>query len=358
MPEERSFTVRDLAAKIGVSRATVSMALRNHPRLSEETRKRVQEEAAKLGYKPNALVSALMTQVRGRQLNRRGEGLAFLTAYKEKDEWQGSTTVSACFEGARRQAERLGYRLEHYWLGALGGQSAQVARTLRARAVRGSILAPVPLDLGPVDLRWGSSLVVAIGYSFRQQALHRVTHNQFNGMLACYERLRRMGRKRIGLALHREADDRVHHYWMAGFYTGRQVHGGASVPMLFQDDWHDRAQDRAQFLDWFARHKPDAIIGILPDLPLKWLKTAGAKVPDEVSYVGLDLDPSQVGRIAGVRQHSESIGAAAVDLVAGGLQRNDLRLPAHPQLIHMEGEWCEGSSAAALSGGRQVGSLG
>ncbi|MFA6962114.1 MAG: LacI family DNA-binding transcriptional regulator [Opitutaceae bacterium] len=339
--------MRDLAAKIGVSRATVSMALRNHPRLSEETRKRVQAEAAKLGYKPNALVSALMTQVRGRQLNRSGEVLAFLTAYTEKEEWQGAPTVRACFEGARTQAEQLGYRLEPYWLGPLGAHSAQVSRTLRARAVRGSILAPVPLDLGPVDLRWGSNLVVAIGYSFRQQALHRVTHNQFNGMLTCYERLRALGHKRIGLAMHREADERVHHYWMAGFYTGRQVHGGASVPMLFQGDWHNRPQDRVQFLDWFAKNTPDAIIGILPDLPLKWLKAEGVKVPSDVSYAGLDLDSSQVGKVAGVRQHSESIGAAAVDLVAGGLQRNDLRLPAHPQLIHLDGEWCEGQSMAA-----------
>lgn len=349
MPQERSFTVRDLAAKIGVSRATVSLALRNHPRLSEETRLRVRAEAERLGYRPNALVSALMTQVRRSRVKRSGEGLAFLTSYAQKDEWREAPTVAAYFEGASRQAERLGFRLEPYWLGPLAAQSGQVARTLRARAVRGAILAPVPLGIGAVDLRWEAIQAVAIGYSFEQRAPHRVTHNQFNGMLACYARLRHAGHKRIGLVMHREADERVHHYWMAGFYTGRQVHGGASLPMLFQEDWHDRPEDRAQFLRWFEKHRPDAIIGILPDLPLKWLRAAGVKVPAEVSYAGLDINPSQVGDVAGVRQNSEGLGAAAVDLVAGGLQRNELGLPEHARLLQMDGLWCEGRTMMARS---------
>ncbi|MDR0932940.1 MAG: LacI family transcriptional regulator [Victivallales bacterium] len=46
-------TLKDLASRLGVSGATVSMALRNSPRVSEEMRHRVQQLAKELYYVPN-----------------------------------------------------------------------------------------------------------------------------------------------------------------------------------------------------------------------------------------------------------------------------------------------------------------
>ena len=46
-------TIRDIAAKAGVSVSTASRALNNNPRISAATRKRIQELAAAEGYRPN-----------------------------------------------------------------------------------------------------------------------------------------------------------------------------------------------------------------------------------------------------------------------------------------------------------------
>jgi len=43
----------EIAAKAGVSKATVSLALNNHPRVSARTRHKVMEVARQLGYVPN-----------------------------------------------------------------------------------------------------------------------------------------------------------------------------------------------------------------------------------------------------------------------------------------------------------------
>lgn len=48
-----SITLKELAARLGVSGATVSMALRNSPRISEDVRQRVQLLAKELYYVPN-----------------------------------------------------------------------------------------------------------------------------------------------------------------------------------------------------------------------------------------------------------------------------------------------------------------
>lgn len=55
-------TLRDIAEAAGVSEMTVSRALRNSSDVSEKTRLRIQEIAAKMGYVPNKIASALASQ--------------------------------------------------------------------------------------------------------------------------------------------------------------------------------------------------------------------------------------------------------------------------------------------------------
>src|SRR5947209_470702 len=54
----------DIAARAGVSRATVSLVLNGKDAavgISEETRRRVQAAAAELGYRPNQIARAMVT---------------------------------------------------------------------------------------------------------------------------------------------------------------------------------------------------------------------------------------------------------------------------------------------------------
>lgn len=55
-------TSYDVARAAGVSQSTVSRCFHNDTNISAATRARVQEEAARLGYRPNALARSLITQ--------------------------------------------------------------------------------------------------------------------------------------------------------------------------------------------------------------------------------------------------------------------------------------------------------
>ena len=57
--------LEDLAQITGLSKAAVSMALRDHPRVSEETRKRVKRLASEMGYEANAHARSLSTAKSG-----------------------------------------------------------------------------------------------------------------------------------------------------------------------------------------------------------------------------------------------------------------------------------------------------
>src|SRR5947209_1241880 len=52
-------TMRDVAARAGVSKALVSLVFRNAPGASEQTRARVRQAADELGYRPNRTASRL-----------------------------------------------------------------------------------------------------------------------------------------------------------------------------------------------------------------------------------------------------------------------------------------------------------
>lgn len=53
------FTIKDLARKLGISPSTVSRALRDHPDISEATKRRVTEAAREHNYQPNQLAQSL-----------------------------------------------------------------------------------------------------------------------------------------------------------------------------------------------------------------------------------------------------------------------------------------------------------
>jgi LacI family transcriptional regulator len=52
-------TIKDIARELGVSPSTVSRALKDHPDISEETRRHVRELADRMKYKPNAIALSL-----------------------------------------------------------------------------------------------------------------------------------------------------------------------------------------------------------------------------------------------------------------------------------------------------------
>lgn len=59
MADKPKVTIHDIAKKLNITASTVSRALNNNPRISENTRKTVQKAAKDLKYQPNKIAAAL-----------------------------------------------------------------------------------------------------------------------------------------------------------------------------------------------------------------------------------------------------------------------------------------------------------
>ena len=109
--EPRRVTQLDVARRAGVHRATVSMALRNHPNIPPATRDRILKIAATLGYSPDPMLSALAAY-RSRQRGPTFHGtLAWLANSAFGFDWRDRRVrpwLLAGFFGGQAQAMMLG----------------------------------------------------------------------------------------------------------------------------------------------------------------------------------------------------------------------------------------------------------
>lgn len=248
------------------------------------------------------------------------------------------------YEGACERARELGFGVQALWLGHRGALSRNTARIMRARGIRGAIIAPVSItQIRTLELDWAAASSVAISYTFSQQRVSRVVHHHLRGIAGCFSRLRALGYKRIGLAILREDD--MEHIWMAGFLASQQVHHASRLPILIMEE----PTDPEPFLAWFERCRPDVVITVhgWGHLPLQWLRRHGLRVPEDVGYASLDVGAGHVGRIAGTLQDNAGMGGAAVAMVASSLLHNEIGLPAKPTITMIDGEWVDGPTVRA-----------
>jgi DNA-binding LacI/PurR family transcriptional regulator len=332
----RHVTMGDVAERAGVSRPTVSRALRGDPRLFRSTIERVQAAAAELGYRPNPWVSALMAQVRARRRPGPAAALAYVVVLGPG----GSTPGDGAFAGgARERAGELGYRFEVFGLRPSPQRTRRLERALRSRSIRGIVLAPLP-EPGPAPgLDWSRYAAAAIGFSASTPDFHRAVNDQFGTMLLALDRLRGLGRRRIGLALSGDADVRTRHAWSAAYaWFQRSLPRARCIPPLLP-----RRIAAANVLRWTRRYRPDAIMGVDWGM-LAWLRSRGIETPRDIAYAQLDWHP-RCG-CAGVRQNGDAVGAAAVELVAAQLEQNERGVPARPRTVLVRGDWIDGPTAA------------
>src|SRR4051812_23519562 len=77
-PENPSY--QDIAKKAKVSIMTVSLALRNSPRVSQQTRTRIRRIADRLGYRADPQIAAMMGYLRTRRTTKDQPVLALINA--------------------------------------------------------------------------------------------------------------------------------------------------------------------------------------------------------------------------------------------------------------------------------------
>ena len=140
-PDQRP-TIRIMAHALGVSRTTVSEALRDHPRVKPETRVRVQAWAKQAGYRFNPLASSILSEVRRTRLNTFHGVLAAIGQEEPARVPFPGAYWRDLLQGATERASALGFKLEHFVVGQRRLSVKRLDTILRSRGIRGVLIMP------------------------------------------------------------------------------------------------------------------------------------------------------------------------------------------------------------------------
>ncbi|MDR0534467.1 MAG: LacI family transcriptional regulator [Verrucomicrobiales bacterium] len=343
-PSSKPVTIRQLANLAGVSRTTVSLALRNHPVLPAQTRERIQKLARQYNYNPDSLVSTLMTRIRTNRQKRVSEKLALLTFWDTRDGWRSNPNDRRYFLGATQRAEELGYEIEHFWAKEPRLSDLRLSKILYTRAIQGIVLLPVPFPVPSslTDFDWDKFSVVSIAFALENPCLNSVMHEHFNGMRRCMRALRQRGYRRIGFANLTRQNGGVGERWLAAYWLEQHLSGQAQLQPYLEEKWN-----LDSFAAWLQKQRPDVIISNFTT-PLEFLRKLNISVPDKIAFASLDLADEQFTH-SGINQQPEQIGRVAIDFLISQLHHNKYGIPRNAEYLEIEGIWQDGDTTRKSS---------
>lgn len=337
-------TLRSLAKSLGLSRTTISDALRGSPRVKAETVQRVRDAAKVAGYEHNPLTGAVMSQLRRSRGQEFRGVLAALDIVEASRSPQAVRYNQALLKGITERAAELGFKLERFELGPDGMRLNRLDTILHTRNIQGIVLLPASGLPDLSGLNWERYTAVYADLYINRPPLHCVCLDHYRSMLMLMRELHERGYRRPGLFMEISLDERLQYRWEGAFLALQKVLPNLTeVPTL-------RANNisREEFMPWFRKHKPDVVLGHFPEA-ISWMRDCGARLPKSHGFVCLNSLRVTQEPCAALDFQPALIGARAAELVIGQLLHNELGIPVQPSLTTIPARFLEGPTLRAAA---------
>lgn len=333
-------SLRDIAAMLGVSHSTVSLALRDNPRISQATKDRVREAAGKAGYQPDPMLAALANYRRNRSTKPINACIAWINAWSQPEELRKLREFDCYWKGAHTAANKFGFRIEEFRIGR-DCSPRRLHQILSTRGINGILLPPhraIP-DWG--DFPWEHYSVVRFGRSIIHPEFHVVTADQVANTILAVRRMHERGYRRIGFVGLENDFSKRGLLFRLGFNGGQHlIQTPDPLPPVFLKE-AGPAERRKQLSNWIRKSKPDAILTSFPDTR-SLLLDCGFKVPDDIALAVTSILDAKAD--AGIDQHPEEIGRVGFLMLNSLINDRARGIPTIFRQILVEGSWTDGSS--------------
>jgi DNA-binding LacI/PurR family transcriptional regulator len=322
--------LREIAAASGVCLMTVSLSLRNSPKISAGTRERVQRVAREMGYQPDPEISRLMQRLRTSRTTRGTTGLAIVDFYPAMD-FRELSYHRRIREGIIKRAGQLGFGVDQLKAAEYKFNLRNILSVVRNRGIEGLVLFPsvvAPLVLDPA-VDWNGLSVVAATNSILSPRFHCVAPHQFSNMMRLIESMHAHGHYIVGALLEESFDERTaHHFTAAMNWHG---HGSRVLIIPAALSQHERTK---LITAWLAKHSPDLIFAQAPESALPIVNRREPQNRPTIAALGTPADD----QFSYLDEHPEVVGSAAVDLLAGMMYYHETGIPEHPRITMIDGE--------------------
>lgn len=340
MHRKPACTMRDVAAHLGISHATVSRALRNDPRITQAVRLSVVKAANTLGYKRDPRLAALMSHVRATKARAFQGTLAWITDHDIRQEAEHAPHELYWLPAVKR-AEQLGYKLERF-TNVRPADSLRIERQLRARGIQGVVMQQfkAAFNLAEWKLTWQRLAVIHNGSSQITQALDSVDADDIGNCVQVFRHLASRGHGRVGICTTHEIETATNYSLCTGWRRFQLLHPGLPdiPPCLLPDLGPSSASIVRRWLD---RHRVDAVVSQVRGMK-ELLESQGHRVPEDLSLAYQGVNPN--GTNSGMWQREDLIAEAVIESVIASVEQGRFGLPAVPRLTLIPGTWHVGAT--------------
>jgi LacI family transcriptional regulator len=335
-------SLSDIARAAGVSKMSVSLALRENGRLHANTAERIRQTAQRLGYMPNPQLSQVMAETARTRHSAQNGTLAFVIT---EPVGKVSGEEEKSFNDALQRAGTYGYRMESFWISDPSLSPSRFNRILWSRGIEGIIIPNISARLyaqgqRTLPVEWEKFCVVEIGGSMLQPDVNRVRHDHFGAMIKALRRLEHLNYRRIGLCLSSEVDLRTHHRWSAAYLLWRELRPDVASlkPLLLE------VIDPGRVVAWARQNRLDAVLSPGRNF-LDALREGGMDVPGDIGFASLHIFGEGADQMTGIDQDPTQLATSAVDTLVTLIHRRERGVPEHPIELLSGGRWQDGETA-------------
>lgn len=335
-------TLTEVARHAGVSLGAASLALRGQTGVSTETRQRVLQAAAQLGYVPDAAAAALAAR-RGSGALCRKLRVAYLTAAEPPG------------QDAFRQA-CAAFGIEGQRISPRQFPSARVAaRALYQQGFAGLILDEPslwePAEVG--QFSWQKFALVKLSRGRADLPCHVVRHSAFDYMDTTLREVARRGYRRLAVLLYRSICERDNDARLGALLAFAARPRQPQLVCQWRE-LSDLRQLDPRTVSWLRRFRPDAIVAFHWQL-LPVLRSLGYRWPGPVGFAAVlstRRPPAGLPAISGCDADEQQGMNRAVETLVRLFTHGQRGFPSFPIEHVIEPCWLDGDTLPARGAGK------
>lgn len=323
--------LRDIAREAGVCLMTVSLSLRDNPKISKPTRERVKRIAEEMGYRPDPEISRLMKHLRTSRVTRGSVGVGVIDFYPEPN-FEELFHNRMIRQGVCDRAEELGFAISRFRAAEYKLDINRVLKVVRNRGLEAVVLLPPVLGV-PISLEadWTGLCVISTATSIVSPRFHCVIPHQFANMMSLLDKAKQRGFRQIGAIFEGTFDDRTAH----NFTAALKWHdlGERTLTTGPQETDSDKLQ---KIVKWLKAKQPDLVFAQTPASVEDAVRRAfGESGQHQVEIVGLGHPGSETHSY--MDERADLIGSTAVDVLAGMVYCRETGIPTSPRTTMVAG---------------------
>lgn len=323
----RKATLADIANAAKVSKSTVSLALRDDPRITQDRRKSIRKIALELGYTPNVKLQQIMGAIR----NTKGSIIDTIAAWIDP-QFSYDVPLKELFEEAKKEAQTHGYNLEPMYYSFSSSGSEDILKCCINRNYPGIIIFPhkrkVTLDPELVQ----NIAIISIGNSYTEPTFNRVCVDRETNIEIATKNLAKKGHQSIGVIHTKEKP------LITQFPQDQSV-------QLFDyliDSQRQTTITAREIKTWISHHQITAIISYDNTVYNVLNEDCRYEIPHDIAYTQIPIN--ETDNHSGITSQALRICTRGIQELIMLLKQHRYGAPKMAERILIAGQWRDGDS--------------